>query len=204
MLKAAMKQGGWHRVAVALACLGTLASAQTKAPASQSAPTKAPAKAASASASAVDNVIQLVKDGMSETLIIKTLKKQNHPIDLTSADLVKLQRAGVSENIINVMEDPSSTPSANATAAAQGASGAAPSPAITAAAANSLVAAAKSAPAPAAAAAPTMTPTAGADECEQETCRRQRLRLRRRYDFGSGCVWHEPKYRQRDSRHAHQ
>jgi curli biogenesis system outer membrane secretion channel CsgG len=85
---------------------------------------------------------------MSETLIIKTLKKQNQAINLTAADLVKLQSAGVSENIINVMEDPASTPSPNATAASQSAPGTAPPPAVTAAAANTLVAAAKAAPTP--------------------------------------------------------
>src|SRR5690348_5511428 len=66
--------------------------------------------AAAPKASPVDNVIQLVKSGMSENLIVKTLQRQNKPIDLSPADLVKLKNAGVSENIINMMMDPSSAP----------------------------------------------------------------------------------------------
>ena len=87
-----------------------------------------PAKAAGAAkkpASQVDNVIQLVKAGMSEGLIIKTLQKQNKPAELTPGDLVKLKNAGVSENIIGVMMDPTSAPGA-APAAAEAAPAAQP------------------------------------------------------------------------------
>ncbi|MGD0579879.1 MAG: CsgG/HfaB family protein [Bryobacteraceae bacterium] len=90
--------------------------------------TSAP-RAAQKPASQVDNVIQLVKAGMSEGLIIKTLQKQNKPMDLTPADLVKLKNAGVSENIIGVMMDPSSAPAAAPAAApAEAAPQAAPAP----------------------------------------------------------------------------
>ena len=78
------------------------------------APSAKPAGAAKKPVSQVDNVIQLVKAGMSEGLIVKTLQKQNKPMDLTPADLVKLKNAGVSENIIGVMMDPSSAPAAAA------------------------------------------------------------------------------------------
>ncbi|MGH9809478.1 MAG: CsgG/HfaB family protein, partial [Terriglobia bacterium] len=61
---------------------------------------------------------------MSENLIVKTLQRQNKPMDLSPADLVKLKNAGVSENIIGVMMDPSSAPAAAAPAPA-----AAPQPA---------------------------------------------------------------------------
>lgn len=57
--------------------------------------------------SGVDAVIELVKRGASETLIIKTLQDQRTAYKLSISDLVKLQDAGVSENIINVMRDPS-------------------------------------------------------------------------------------------------
>ena len=50
-------------------------------------------------------------------MIIKTLQKQNKPMTLAPADLVKLQQAGVSENIIGVMMDPGSAPAAAAAAA---------------------------------------------------------------------------------------
>lgn len=58
----------------------------------------------------VDNVIQLVKSGMSESLIIRTLRKSGKPVNLTSDDLIKLQKNGVSENIMNVLMDPASAP----------------------------------------------------------------------------------------------
>ena len=70
-----------------------------------------------AAPSQVDSVIQSVKAGLSETLIIRTLQRENKPANLTTADLVKLKNAGVSENIIGVMLDPSSAPSPAAAAA---------------------------------------------------------------------------------------
>jgi curli biogenesis system outer membrane secretion channel CsgG len=75
------------------------------------APAAAPKRAAAPkAASPVDSVIQLVKGGMSEDLIIRSLKKTNKSVDLSPADMVKLKQAGVSDNIIGVMLDPSSTP----------------------------------------------------------------------------------------------
>ncbi|HSR09426.1 MAG TPA: CsgG/HfaB family protein, partial [Bryobacteraceae bacterium] len=76
-----------------------------------------PAAAKPAAASPVDSVIQSVKAGLSESLIIRTLKRDNKPIDLTPADLVKLKNAGVSENLINVMLDPTAAPAPAAAAA---------------------------------------------------------------------------------------
>lgn len=55
--------------------------------------------------SGVDAVIELVKRGASEALVIKTLQDQGTAYKLSISDLVKLQDAGVSENIINVMRD---------------------------------------------------------------------------------------------------
>src|SRR5579862_9111920 len=95
------------------------------------APKPAPAKPAAAKPSAapspVDSVIQSVKAGLSENLIIKTLQRDNKPMNLTPADLVKLKNAGVSENIIGVMLDPASAP-APAAAAAPAAAPAPPPP----------------------------------------------------------------------------
>jgi curli biogenesis system outer membrane secretion channel CsgG len=120
------------------------------APASKAAPKAAPAKAATKAApSPVDSVIESVKAGLSESLIIRTLKRDNKPLDLTTADLVKLKNAGVSENIINVMLDPASAPAAAAAPAAP-----APAPAPVAAAAP----APAPAPEPVAAAAPAPAP----------------------------------------------
>jgi curli biogenesis system outer membrane secretion channel CsgG len=127
--------------------------ALAQAPAPKAAPKAAPAKAATkAAASPVDSVIESVKAGLSESLIIRTLKRDNKPLDLTPADLVKLKNAGVSENIIGVMLDPASAPAAAAAPAA-------PAPAPVAAAPAPAPApepvAAAAAPAPAPSAAPT-------------------------------------------------
>jgi curli biogenesis system outer membrane secretion channel CsgG len=83
----------------------------------QTPPAAAPAPkraAAPRAASPVDSVIQLVKGGMSDDLIIRSLKKNNKAVDLSPADMVKLKQAGVSDNVIGVMLDPSSAPAASA------------------------------------------------------------------------------------------
>src|ERR1051326_8196433 len=82
----------------------------------QAAPKQAPSKAVAAKPSPMDDVIAMVKGGLSESLIIKTLQQQNKPESLTPAQMVKLKQEGVSENIIAVMIDPKANP-APATAA---------------------------------------------------------------------------------------
>ena len=119
--------------------------ALAQAPAPKAASKAAPKAAAKTAPSQVDSVIESVKAGLSEALIIRTLKRDNKPADLTPADLVKLKNAGVSENIIGVMLDPASTPAPAAAAAPV-----APAPAAPVAAAP----APASAPEPVAAAAP--------------------------------------------------
>src|SRR6476646_6500430 len=71
-------------------------------------------KPAVAAKSGVDAVIQLVTNGMSESLVIKQLQSEGKAYALTTPDLLKLQKAGVSENIINVMMDPKTTVLAHA------------------------------------------------------------------------------------------
>jgi curli biogenesis system outer membrane secretion channel CsgG len=58
-----------------------------------------------------------VKAGLSDSLIIRTLVRENKPANLTPADLVKLKNAGVSENVISALLDPSSAPAPTAAAA---------------------------------------------------------------------------------------
>jgi curli biogenesis system outer membrane secretion channel CsgG len=96
-------------------------------PAPKPAPAKPAAAKPAAAPSPVDSVIQSVKMGLSENLIIKTLQRDNKPMNLTPGDLVKLKNAGVSENIIGVMLDPASAP-APAAAAAPAAAPAPPPP----------------------------------------------------------------------------
>jgi hypothetical protein len=83
----------------------------------------------SASANGVDSIIALVQANMSEGLVLKTIQRQNKAYDLTPDDLLKLQKAGVSERIINAMLDPSTISNANPTPAAAPPPAAAPSPA---------------------------------------------------------------------------
>jgi len=141
----------------ALAGLATLgfvmgiALGQTAPPAAAPKAKAVPAKAATKAApSPVDSVIESVKAGLSESLIIRTLQRDNKPANLTTADLVKLKNAGVSENIINVMLDPGSAPAAAAAPAA-------PAPVAVAAPAPAPVAAPEPPPAAAATAAPAAT-----------------------------------------------
>ena len=103
--------------------------------------------AAKAAPSPVDSVIESVKAGLSESLIIRTLKRDNKKLDLSPADLVKLTNAGVSENIISVMLDPTSNPAPAAAAAPAPA----PTPAAAAAPAPAPEPVATAAPAPSAA-----------------------------------------------------
>jgi hypothetical protein len=62
------------------------------------------------SAAGVDPIIDLVKGGMSEALVIKTIQRQSKRYNLGPEDLLKLQKAGVSEKIIEAMLDPADTP----------------------------------------------------------------------------------------------
>jgi len=70
----------------------------------------AASKPAAAKPSPIDDVIEMVKGGLSESLIIKQLQQQNKPLTLTAAQMVKLKQAGVSDNIITVMLDPKANP----------------------------------------------------------------------------------------------
>ena len=108
---------------VATAILAQTPPAAAPKPAAAAAPKAAPTKSAAptpkpAASSPVDAVIQSVKAGLSESLIIRTLQRDNKPANLTPSDLVKLKNAGVSENIISVMLDPTSAPAAAPAAAA--------------------------------------------------------------------------------------
>jgi curli biogenesis system outer membrane secretion channel CsgG len=85
------------------------------APAAKKAPAPAARPAAAAAVkSPIDSVIELVKAGMSENMIIRSLKSQNKAMSLAPSDMVRLKNAGVSETVIEVMMDPSTTPQAAA------------------------------------------------------------------------------------------
>jgi curli biogenesis system outer membrane secretion channel CsgG len=90
-------------------------------PAKPAATTQKPAAPKAAPVpSDVDNIVALVKGGMSEARVIRSVQDAGKAYKLSPADLLKLQKAGVSEKIIDVMENP------GAGAAAPAASSAAP------------------------------------------------------------------------------
>jgi curli biogenesis system outer membrane secretion channel CsgG len=105
------------KLTITFVLVSAFAAAQTPPPAAAPKPAApaAPKPAApkpAAAPSVVDSVIQSVKAGLSDSLIIRTLQRENKPANLTTADLVKLKAAGVSETVIGVMLDPASAPAA--------------------------------------------------------------------------------------------
>jgi curli biogenesis system outer membrane secretion channel CsgG len=109
---------------VALLAQGTPAT--TTAPATAASRTSASSRSGSASAQ-VDNVIALVKGGMSEAMVIKTLKREGKTVTLSTADLLKLQKAGVSEAIIDAMSGEGAGAGANDDSAPAARAGGGPS-----------------------------------------------------------------------------
>jgi curli biogenesis system outer membrane secretion channel CsgG len=111
-----------------IAIAGGVALAQTTPPPAQPAKPAATKPAASkpAAPSRVDEVIQAVKAGVSESDILDSLRQTNKPITLSLADKTKLKSAGVSDPIIRAMTDPSA---ASAPAPVAASAPAAPPPA---------------------------------------------------------------------------
>jgi len=140
-----------YLTAVGILSFPLIASAQGTAP-KAAAPAARPAAQAAKPAGPVDKVIDMVKSGLSEDLVIRAIGKENLKADLGSADMIRLKKAGVSDKVIAAM-DPASTSSAPAAASAP-----APSSAPVAA-----VPAPAAAPAPAPAAADARR-TAAVDE----------------------------------------
>jgi len=107
------------------------------------------AKAPAAPATPVDKVIELVKGGLGDDMVIRAIGKEGLHADLTSADMLKLKKAGVSEKVMSAMlESPAAAPApapaavapamatSGSTPDAVPASAAAPPPAPVPAAAN--------------------------------------------------------------------
>lgn len=62
--------------------------------------------AAPAVALTLTEVVNLAKSGLSEDLIIARIKRANKPFDLNGEEILELKRAGVSDNIIRYLFDP--------------------------------------------------------------------------------------------------
>ena len=76
-------------------------------PASKAAPNATPA---GAPANDVDTVIQLVKSGMPDSLVVKTIQKSGKSYNLAPADVLRLRNAGVGNAVIEAMVDASPAP----------------------------------------------------------------------------------------------
>ena len=61
----------------------------------------------------VDAVVQLVKSGASESLVVKTIQKGGKSYSLTPADVLRLRNAGVSNTIIEAMLEATPAPKAS-------------------------------------------------------------------------------------------
>lgn len=110
-------------------------------------------KQTSPAKSGVDTIIELVQGGASESTVIKSLRSQGAIYKLSPDDLLKLQKAGVSESIINVMTDPKTSVAPVAPSSVQQ-----PAPAEIAAAKGPSLAGAAATPAPAPPAEAVTTP----------------------------------------------
>ena len=124
-------------------------SGATKAPAATGAPkaTPAPAKAAPKPATPVDKVVNMVKAGLGEDLIIKAIVKDNLQADLSAEDMVRLKQAGASDRVISAVMDPASASQAPAAVAPAVPPASAPAP-VQAVGASPVVAVAVQAPDP--------------------------------------------------------
>jgi hypothetical protein len=74
------------------------------------APKAAPRPSAAAPANDVDAVIQLVKSGMPDSLVVKTIQKSGKSYNLAPADVLRLRNGGVSNAVIEAMVDASPAP----------------------------------------------------------------------------------------------
>jgi hypothetical protein len=65
-----------------------------------------------AGALTADDVIKLVKAGLSEDIVIQQIRKSGQPFDLSTDQLINLKAANVSDRILQAMLDPTQTPAA--------------------------------------------------------------------------------------------
>lgn len=72
--------------------------------------------APSGTALKVSDVEEMIKGGLSDDLVISAIRKDNHAFELSGADMVRLKKEGVSDNVMKVMLDPKATVTAPAAA----------------------------------------------------------------------------------------
>lgn len=92
--------------------------------------------AAAPAATPVDQVIELSKSGLSDDLVIRAINRDKLHTDLSTSDMLKMKKSGVSDRVINAMMDgpaaasePAAAPAAASSLAPAPAPAAAPAPA---------------------------------------------------------------------------
>jgi curli biogenesis system outer membrane secretion channel CsgG len=105
-------------IAVYFLAFAALLAQAPKPPAPAAPTTTARRPAANNASSGVDTIVELKKGGLSDSLIIKTIQSAGKAYQLSPADMLKLQKAGVSESIIELMMNPNAAPAAPVSAAA--------------------------------------------------------------------------------------
>jgi hypothetical protein len=95
------------------------AAAQTAAPnagARANAKSTPPQAAPGTTVNDVDAVVQLVKGGMPEALVVKTIQKSGKKYTLAPTDVLRLRKAGVGDTVIEAMMDASPGPAVSPSA----------------------------------------------------------------------------------------
>jgi curli biogenesis system outer membrane secretion channel CsgG len=86
--------------------LAVLVYAQAPSTATKAAAPKPNPAASAAAPNIIDMVIELKKGGMTDAAIIKLLQRENKPYQASLAETVKLNKAGISEVVMDVIADP--------------------------------------------------------------------------------------------------
>ncbi len=97
-----------RRVSLFLLCTVPVLAQQAVPGASKQAPKSQPPAAqtsvGSTRAITVDSVVDMVQAGLSDDLIITSLRKESRAIDLSPADMIRLKKANVSESVVGQPE----------------------------------------------------------------------------------------------------
>jgi curli biogenesis system outer membrane secretion channel CsgG len=76
----------------------------------QTAKKAAPAKSKQETGMTSAKVVEMLQAGLSDDLVIRTLKRENRAFDLSPDDMIGLKKQGVPDRVIQVMLDPSAEP----------------------------------------------------------------------------------------------
>jgi hypothetical protein len=72
----------------------------------KAAPPRAPITATKPQGLTVNGIIDMVQAGLSEDVIVSSLRKEDKPFDLSSDELIRLKKANVTDGVLKVMLNP--------------------------------------------------------------------------------------------------